>query len=38
MASFVYKNTYRVDELHGNRALLDKNGICTAFNTKDLIK
>lgn len=38
MASFVYNNTYRVDELSGNRALLDKKGLCTAFNVKDLIK
>ena len=38
MASFVYNKTYRVDELKGNRALLDKNGLCTAFNIKDLIK
>ena len=38
MASFVYNNTYRVDELNGNRAVLDKTGLCTAFNIKDLIK
>ncbi len=38
MASFVYNNTYRVDELNGSRALLDKKGLCTAFNVKDLIK
>ena len=35
IASFVYKNTYKVDELKGDRAVLDKNGICTAFNLKD---
>lgn len=38
IASFVYNNTYRVDELKGNRAVLDKTGICTAFNVNDLIK
>ena len=38
IASFVYNNTYRVDELNGNRAVLDLTGICTAFNVKDLIK
>lgn len=36
IASFVYKSTYKVDELKGDRAVLDKNGICTAFNVKDL--
>lgn len=29
---------YTVDELKGNRAVLDIPGICTAFNTKDLFK
>lgn len=38
IASFVYNNTYRIDELSGDRAVLDEKGICTAFNTKDLIK
>ena len=38
MASFVYNNTYRVDQLNGNRAVLDVTGICTAFNINDLIK
>lgn len=38
IASFVYKNTYRVDQLKGDRAVLDLTGICTAFNVKDLIK
>ena len=37
VASFVYKGTYSVDELKGDRAVLDKNGICTPFNVKDLI-
>ena len=36
VASFVYKGTYKVDEIKGDRAVLDKNGICTAFNVKDL--
>lgn len=36
VASFVYKGTYTVDELKGDRAVLDKNGICTPFNVKDL--
>ena len=38
IASFVYNNTYRVDQLKGDRAVLDLTGICTAFNVKDLIK
>lgn len=38
MASFVYNNKYRVDELHGKRAVLDSKGLCTAFNVNDLIK
>ena len=29
---------YTVDELVKDRAILNKNGICTAFNVKDLIK
>ena len=37
IASFVYKGRYRIDELRGNRAVLDKTGINTAFNTDDLI-
>jgi N-acetylmuramoyl-L-alanine amidase CwlA len=36
IASFVYNGTYTIDELTGNRAVLDKKGICTAFNTNDL--
>ena len=36
VASFVYKGTYTVDELKGDRAVLDKNGICAPFNVKDL--
>lgn len=34
---FVYLRTYTVDELKGDRAVLNKKGICTAFNVKDLI-
>lgn len=37
IASFVYDNTYTIDEISGNRAVLDKDGICTAFNTDDLV-
>lgn len=37
LANFVYKSTYRVDQIKGNRALIDKNGICTPVNVKDLI-
>lgn len=36
IAAFVYKGKYKVDELKGNRAVLDKKGICTAFKTSDL--
>lgn len=36
VAEFVYCRTYRVDELSGDRAVLDKTGICTPFNIKDL--
>lgn len=38
VASFIYNNVYTVDELKGKRAVLNKKGICTAFNIKDLIK
>ena len=37
VASFVYSGTYTVDKLNGDRAVLDKSGICTPFNVKDLI-
>ena len=37
VASFVYKGTYTVDELKGDRAVLDKKGTCTPFNVKDLV-
>jgi len=36
IAAFVFKNTYRVDELRGDRAVLDLKGICTPVNVKDL--
>ena len=38
IASFVYSGTYTVDELRGDRAVLDQGGICTAFRVSDLIK
>lgn len=37
VASFVYNGVYVVDELKGDRAVLDKKGIHTPFNIKDLI-
>lgn len=37
IASFVYKNVYTVDQLSGDRAVLDKNGLCTPFKVSDLI-
>lgn len=37
IASWVYKNIYVVDELKGDRVVLDKSGICTAFKLSDLI-
>lgn len=36
IASFVFDNKYRVHELKGDRAVLDKAGIHTAFRTSDL--
>ena len=36
VADFIYNNVYVVDSLSGKRAVLDKKGICTAFNTDDL--
>ena len=36
ISSFVFNNTYTVDNLVGDRAVLDKKGICTAFKVKDL--
>lgn len=37
MASYVYNGVYTVDELKGDRAVLDKKGIYTPFNINDLI-
>lgn len=36
IAAFVYQGKYRVDALTGDRAVLDKKGVCTAFKTADL--
>ncbi len=36
IAKFVYDNVYMVDELKGNRAVLDRKGICTPVNIADL--
>ena len=37
MADFVYNKIYTVDELKGDRAVLDKNGLCTPFHITNLI-
>jgi hypothetical protein len=37
IASFVYNNVYTVDELKGDRAVLDTKGICTPVKVSDLI-
>jgi N-acetylmuramoyl-L-alanine amidase CwlA len=37
VASFIYNNVYRVDQLNGKRAVLDLKGICTAFHIDNLI-
>lgn len=37
MANYVYNNVYTVDELKGDRAVLDKNGLRTAFHINNLI-
>lgn len=37
VASFIYNNVYKVDELNGKRAVLDLKGICTAFHIDNLI-
>lgn len=37
VSPFIYLKTYTVDELKGDRAVLNRKGICTAFNVKDLI-
>lgn len=36
--SWVYDKTYTVDQLNGDRAVLDLKGLCTAFKVSDLIK
>lgn len=36
IASWVFNKRYRVDELKGDRAVLDMQGLNTAFNIKDL--
>lgn len=38
IANFVFLNTYTVDQIKGNRAVLDVKGICTPVNTADLIR
>ena len=38
IASFVFSNTYTVDQIKGDRAVLDLTGICTPVNTADLIR
>lgn len=37
MHSYVYGREYIVDQVSGDRVLLDKRGLCTAFNAKDLV-
>lgn len=37
VASFIYDKVYTVDELRGDRAVLDENGICTPFRISDLV-
>ena len=37
IASFVFGRVYTVDSLSGDRAVLDRKGICTPFHVKDLI-
>lgn len=37
MDSWVYDKVFKVDELNGKRAVLDKKGICTAFHIDNLI-
>jgi len=38
IASFVFSNTYTVDQIKDNRAVLDLKGICTPVNMSDLIR
>ena len=37
MDSWVYDKVFKVDELNGKRAVLEKKGICTAFHIDNLI-
>lgn len=37
VAPWIYLKAYTVDEIKGDRVVLNRKGICTAFNTKDLI-
>lgn len=37
VASWIYDNVYSVDELNGDRAVLDETEICTPFKVSDLI-
>lgn len=37
VAPWIYLKAYTVDELKGDRAVLNRKGICTAFNVNDLI-
>jgi len=37
VAAFVFTKKYRIDELKGDRAVLDVKGLCTAFRISDLI-
>jgi N-acetyl-anhydromuramyl-L-alanine amidase AmpD len=36
VASFIYQNKYPISVYSGDRVVLDKDGICTPFNVKDL--
>lgn len=37
VAAFVYEQAYKVDQLKNDRAVLDINGLCTAFKVGDLV-
>ncbi len=38
IASFVFSKTYTVDQIKGNRAVLDIKGICTPVNVDNLVR
>lgn len=38
ISKFVYNGSHYVDDVNEDRVLLDKGGICTAFNIRDLTK